>query len=125
MLHFSVSWHYCGGKLAATKVSLSGTLATCGMEDAGGNCPYDHNGYLIESHCCEDVLTAYSIDNNYTPAAKAAAEFSTAKIAIPDMSFVPLARFPDIKSHAWSDISPPGLLMTSSVDLTAIRVLRI
>ena len=125
MLHFSVARHYCGGKLAATKVSLSGALATCGMEGTEGNCPYDHNGDRIESHCCDDDLTAYSIDNNYTPAAKAAAEFSNAKITIPVLSSVTPARFPDIQSQAWSDISPPGILMTSSVDLTAIRVLRI
>lgn len=125
MLHLSVARHYCGGELAATKVSLSGALATCGMEDTEGNCPYDHNDYQIESHCCEDDLTAYSIDNNYTPAAKVAVQLSTAKIAVPHLSFVSPARFPDIKTQAWSDIGPPGLLMTSSVDLAEIRVLRI
>lgn len=125
MLHFSVARHYCGGNLAATKVSLSGALANCGMEDTEGNCPYDHSGDLIESHCCEDVLMEYGLDNNYTPAAKAVAEFSTTKIAIPDLSFVSPVRFTDNQSQPWADISPPGLLMTSSVDLTEIRVLRI
>ena len=125
MLHFSVARHYCGGKYIATKISLSGDLASCGMEDTEGNCPYDHTGDRIDSHCCDDDLTAYSINNNYTPAAKAAAEISTAKLTIPVLSSVTPARFQDIQSQAWSDISPPGLLMTSSVDLTAIRVLRI
>ncbi len=125
MLHVSVARHYCGGELAAKKVSLSGALATCGMEDTERNCPYDHNGDRIESHCCDDALTIYSIDNKYTPAAKAVAEFSTTEIAVQDLLFVSPARFPDIKALGWSDISPPGLLMTSSVDLAEIRVLRI
>lgn len=125
MLHFSVARHYCRGELAATKVSLSGTLATCGMEEAEGNCPYDHDGDQLESHCCEDDLTAYSIDNNYTPTPKTAPEFSAAKIAVPNLTFESLVRFTAINSRNWSDISPPGLLMTSSVDLSDIRVLLI
>ncbi|MDZ7634254.1 MAG: hypothetical protein U5L72_07365 [Bacteroidales bacterium] len=95
------------------------------MEDTEGNCPYDHNGDLLKSHCCEDVLMDYGMDNNYTPAAKTAAEFSSTKIAVPDLPFVSPARFTYNQSQACTDISPPGLLLTSSVDLTAIRVLRI
>lgn len=125
MLHFSVARHYCKGELAATKVSLSGALATCGMEETEGSCPYDHDGDQLESHCCEDALTAYSIDNNYTSPTKTATDFSAAKIAVPDLAYESLARFPVINCQSWSDISPPGLLMTSSVDLSDIRVLRI
>jgi len=125
MLHFSVARHYCRGELAATKISLSGALATCGMEDTEGGCPYDNDGDQLESHCCEDDLTAYSIDKNYTPTAKTATEFSASKIAVPDLTYESLSRSPVIKCQSWSDISPPGLLMTSSVDLAEIRVLRI
>lgn len=54
--------HYCGGSVYATKVSLSGELATCGMEHH-----YDYSSHQenITKHCCEDVLSAYVIDNNY------------------------------------------------------------
>jgi hypothetical protein len=123
MLNISVAKHYCGGKLVASKISLSGTLASCGMVE--GNCPYDHDGDQLESHCCDDDVTAYSIDNNYTPVTQTASEFSTAKIAFPDLSYASLFRFPVINYQSGSDISPPGLLMTSSVDLSDIRVLRI
>lgn len=125
MVHISVARHYCGGKLVASKISLSGTLATCGMEETDESCPYDHDGDQLDSHCCEDYLTAYSIDNNYTPAAKTAPELSAARIAVPDLSYESLVRYTVINSQSWSDISPPGLLMTSSVDLSDIRVLRI
>lgn len=95
------------------------------MEGAEESCPLDHSGCHMKSHCCEDVLTAYGIDNNYTPAAKVAADLSTARITFLHLSFALPAQSPDIKFKAWSDIGPPGLLMTSSVDLTEIRVLRI
>ena len=32
MMHFSIANHYCAEKLAGTKVSFSGQLASCGMD---------------------------------------------------------------------------------------------
>lgn len=125
MLHFSVARHYCGGKLAATKVSLSGALATCGMEGTEGSCPYDHNDERIESHCCDDDLTAYGIDNNYTPVAKSTTASTQDKIQVPVMPFEKPVRLSFIVHKSWSDISPPEQLMTSSVYLPDIRVFRI
>ena len=63
-VHVTVSTHFCGGKVAASEVSLSGKLATCGMEDNMSACPLQ--GQNIKSHCCEDIVTIYGIDNNYT-----------------------------------------------------------
>jgi hypothetical protein len=54
--------HYCSGSVFATKVSLSGELATCGMEH---HVDYNSHQENITKHCCEDVLSAYAIDNNY------------------------------------------------------------
>jgi len=57
--------HYCGGSVAATKVSLNGELATCGME----NNATDNNstGDFYSSHCCDDVTAFYSLNCNYIP----------------------------------------------------------
>lgn len=54
--------HYCGGYVAATKVSLTGELATCGMEQ-----PSDKNATQdsFRNKCCDDVTSAYTICNNY------------------------------------------------------------
>lgn len=125
MLHFSVARHYCGGHLAATKVSLSGSLATCGMEAEYQSCRHDQDGDQIESHCCDDDLTTYFIDNNYTPASKITAGFAQLKIQVPVMPIENPVRLSFIVNRFWSDISPPGLLMTSSVDLPVIGVFRI
>ena len=32
MFHISVATHYCGGQIAASRVTLTGKLASCGME---------------------------------------------------------------------------------------------
>jgi hypothetical protein len=65
MLHLTVATHYCGGEIAASKISLSGKLASCGMERAEESCPIQGN--LMKSHCCDDVVTLCRRDRNYTP----------------------------------------------------------
>jgi len=39
ILHLSVATHYCGGKIVASQISLSGKLASCGMEDDKSDSP--------------------------------------------------------------------------------------
>jgi hypothetical protein len=58
--------HYCGGYMVATKVSLTGELATCGMESG-----YEINDLqqIIKNHCCDNIASAYSISNNYLTSA--------------------------------------------------------
>ena len=56
--------HYCGGRVAATKVSLTGELASCGMEHQSGTKPSPD---FFSSHCCDDVTSSYSISTNYFP----------------------------------------------------------
>src|SRR5450759_4132645 len=65
MLHLTIATHFCGGKVAASKVSLSGKLASCGMECSEKDLfiPGTH----IITHCCDDVVTFCGIDSNYTP----------------------------------------------------------
>lgn len=65
MLHFSVAIHYCGGMIASSKVSLSGQLATCGMEQHSMKLPA--SGLTFTSHCCENVIRYYGICGNYFP----------------------------------------------------------
>ncbi len=125
MLHFSVAQHYCGGEKVASRISLSSSLATCGMEGNEGDCHHGQHGHQFESHCCDDVLTSISIDNNYTPVTKAAAGFDHAKLLVPEKQSEKPVRFAFIAGKSWSDISPPGEFLSSSVDLPQIQVFRI
>jgi hypothetical protein len=61
---FKFATHYCEGYVAATKVSLTGELATCGMDH-----PSDYHSLqdTYNNNCCEDFISSYSICNNYVP----------------------------------------------------------
>ena len=123
ILHLSVATHYCGGKQTASRVSIACKLAGCGMEVSKNEIPV--SGTSLTNHCCEDVITFYNIDSNYTPS----------------FSFVPdsyqnnfqVLTFP-VKLSAgsytginplYSNANPPGVLMSTSVDLSGICVFRI
>jgi hypothetical protein len=115
--------HYCGGNLADVRVSITGKLASCGMESTNPSCPAD--GLLLRSHCCEDVVTFFSIDNNYTPSFPFLPETQNNNLNI-FVSPVGLNNPPDASLKSlFSDISPPGNLLSTSVDLADICVFRI
>lgn len=57
--------HYCGGKLADVKISVTGKLTSCGMEKSESNCPVNPS---IDKKCCEDQIFLYSLNSNYLPA---------------------------------------------------------
>ena len=60
----SIDKHYCDGELAETKLSLTGRLASCGMEDVQNECP---NQPFMDNECCDDHITLYRISSNYIP----------------------------------------------------------
>jgi hypothetical protein len=63
-MQVSIDHHYCGGSLAGTRISLTGKLASCGMEKPESSSP----GYLVfDKKCCEDHVSYYSISSNYYP----------------------------------------------------------
>jgi hypothetical protein len=61
---FSVAMHFCGGNYSATRISLNGEKASCGMEDQS---PSKSSHDLLSTHCCDDLITAFSICTNYVP----------------------------------------------------------
>ena len=63
-MQVTIDHHYCGGNLAGTRLSITGKLASCGMEKPESSCP-GHPG--IDKKCCEDQLSFYSISSNYYP----------------------------------------------------------
>jgi hypothetical protein len=56
--------HYCGGNFSGTRVSLTGELATCGMEQEHKT---ESSVILITTHCCDDKISSFSIGTNYVP----------------------------------------------------------
>ena len=123
MLHFSVAIHYCGGKDVASKVSLTGELANCGMEDSENELPLP--GTNFANHCCDDVVTFCGIDSNYTPSFSVVPDsyqYNFQVFSIPTGSSVYSIA---VLKSLYTNVSPPGALMSTSVDLSDICVFRI
>jgi len=123
VLHISVATHYCGGHVAASKISLSGKLATCGMEDDDIDLP--QTGPSYHTHCCDNVLTFCGINNNYFPSFNFIPEthnndFQIFSIPV-SLTINSISSFKIINTS----VNPPGPTEIKSVDLSAICVYRI
>jgi hypothetical protein len=125
MLHISVARHYCGGELAASKISLSGGLASCGMEGTEESCPHDPPGNHLKSNCCDDVVTLYGFDNTYISGNTLVSKSFRFTYQILVLHICGAVQKPDPGTLFYSDVSPPGFLMSTDVDLSDICVFRI
>lgn len=118
-----IATHYCGGSLAATRVSLTGVSASCGME----GCDLDHS--TLESTftnlCCENHLSSYflndfSSSSTYTvnqPIVEINQIFSL--IPNPDAGFAALV------NQEVNPKPPPGALFSSHISSSSLCIFRI
>ena len=114
--------HFCGGYVAATKVSLTGELATCGMER-----PSDNNSLqdTYNNNCCDDITSAYSICNNFFASSY---NFDDSGRQVINMIEVPvgyLSNQETISNTSNNDIRPPGTNHPNSVDRPVLCIFRI
>jgi hypothetical protein len=65
-MHLTVATHFCGGEIAATRVSFTGHLASCGMESDAKTIPYSETNFA--AHCCDNQISIFAINNNFIPA---------------------------------------------------------
>jgi hypothetical protein len=121
-MHLSIATHFCGGEVAAIKISFSEEKATCGMESANQTCS-NHNS--VSSNCCENAVKVYSVDNNYNPST-----FLTKGIT---KNILQVFNVPEsisynsfIASRSLSNsVIPPDIISTSAVSLADICIFRI
>jgi hypothetical protein len=123
MLHFSVAIHYCGGKIAASKISLSGKLTNCGMEDSETKLPLP--GINFSKHCCDDVVIHFLTDNNYTPSFPIIHNTFRHDSQTLDMFAGYHALSCAVSKSKFTNEGPPGVMMSANVDLSDICVFRI
>jgi hypothetical protein len=121
-MHFSVATHYCGGKVAATRLSFSGTEATCGMISDRS---HHSDETQISRYCCDDEVAVYEINTDYSPSSSNVKEITRGmfhEFQIPGgfsiHSSLPLLINPP-------NASPPGWYLASAVSMAAICVFRI
>ena len=123
MLHFSVAMHYCGGKIAASKISLTGKLATCGMESSEKELPL--SGINFSKHCCDDVVIYMLTDNNYTQSFPIVQNSFQHNFQILGMPAGYPVLSPAVSKSIFTNTGPPGTMMSADVDLSDICVFRI
>lgn len=114
--------HFCGGYVAATKISLTGELATCGMER-----PSDSNSLqnTYKNKCCEDVTSAYAIGNNYIPSYCFLKELGQHVINLIAVPAGYLSNQEIVINTSYENIRPPGNHHPNSVDQLVLCIFRI
>jgi hypothetical protein len=122
-MHFTVATHYCGGKIAATKVSLSGKEASCGMiSDQRSD---NSTETQVSSKCCDNEFAVYKIDSDYSPSSfhfKDITQNILQEFLVPEgfsfHSTLSLLTNP-------ANVSPPDCYLANAVSIADICVFRI
>lgn len=124
VMHITIATHFCGSELASSeKISVSGVLASCGMEDDGDNCSSPENHY--SKHCCSDNMVVLAVDNNYE---LTNSEFNSVSHPSIQAVYIPTGYLNNSFSSInliCSNVSPPGNFVVSDVSLPDICVFRI
>ncbi len=121
-MHFTIATHYCGGHIAATKLSFSGKVATCGMIS---DKPDNSAETRFSRHCCEDEVEVYKINTDYSPSsfnAKSITQSILHEFYIPG-GFSFHSSFPLLINPP--NASPPGCYLANAVSMADICIFRI
>lgn len=93
------------------------------MENSEDSLPV--KGINLSSHCCDDALAFYGIDANFIPSISVVPElfqYSFQVLNIPnELSVVNSAALTSL----YTSVDPPGVLLSTNVDLSNICVFRI
>ena len=120
-MRISLDRHYCGGKLLDVRISVTGKLASCGMEQSGSNCT---NHPVINKKCCEDQISFYSLCSNYYP------EYFKISHPVSERNILYLQAGSLLAGTAFNTdfinrVLPPGYPVKSRLTQSAICVFRI
>jgi hypothetical protein len=122
-MHFTIATHYCEGKIAAVKVSLSGEEATCGMISGERS---DNSGETqVSKQCCDNEFSVYRTDSDYAPATCHYKEITQSilhEFTVPGgFSFhTPFSSLTNLTNG-----SPPDCYLANAVSMAGICVFRI
>ncbi|MCX6220088.1 MAG: hypothetical protein NTZ69_03785 [Bacteroidia bacterium] len=123
-LHISIAKHYCSGESAAfEKISVTGELATCGMEDPKDEKPLQ--GVNFKAHCCDNEVSTFVVDNNYAPSFSIFKVFPQPVLQVCRNIEVFNLQQIVVLSLYNTNVLPPGNYLASAVSLPDICVFRI
>jgi hypothetical protein len=124
VMHITIARHYCGSEIATSeKISVSGELATCGMED-----PNDQGvlpGVYFKAHCCDNEVSTLVVDNNYAPSFSIFKAFPQPVLQVyHNVEVLNLQQIVVLNLYN-TNVFPPGNYLASAVSLPDICVFRI
>lgn len=119
-LYISIDHHYCGGSPYGVKISLSGELASCGMESPQKT---SGQGTSFEKRCCEDHLTVYHYSPDYFQIDEASCSIS--KQLLPCHPVIAHLTPVQAVDEFSSEFIPPGPAIKSQNTLNKTCILRI
>lgn len=121
-MHLSIAAHFCDGEIASVRLSFSDSKATCEMETPTA-CPVHKE--LRSSGCCENRISYYSVDENYSPSSFQVNEVIKKPVHVIASTFVNPQHTFLLVSHTFTNTSPPELGIPNAVKLPDICVFRI
>jgi hypothetical protein len=123
-LHISIAKHYCSGESSAFgKISVTGELATCGMENPKDEQPLQ--GVNFKAHCCDNEVSTLVVDNNYAPSFSIFKAFPQPFLQVCHIIEVFNLQQIVVLSLYNTHVLPPGNYLASDVSLPDICVFRI
>jgi hypothetical protein len=123
ILHLAVATHYCEGKIVTSKISLTGKTLSCGMESSEKAKPLP--GYFFTTHCCDDAVNYFGTDSNYAPSVSLVSTPFHIISQVFNISMDLLYRSHESLKTIYTNVSPPGVLISTDVDLSGICIFRI
>lgn len=120
-MHLTIDRHYCGGRLADVRLSVTGKLASCGMEQEEQQCG---NLPAFDQKCCDDQISYLNIGSNYFPEYFSISHPVTGKQIIP-MQAGDLITEKSFQTDSYISCLPPGHLFKSRLSQSDICVFRI
>jgi hypothetical protein len=118
----SVATHYCCGHVAATKVSLTGEQASCGMQNEEDT---RSSQDIFATHCCDNITSSCSFSNNYFPSLYSFDNFEVKSVDLFRLASDVVPNQELLASDSDNEGRPPGSLLPNDVLLSSICVFRI
>lgn len=123
MLNLSVTTHYCMGEAVASRISFSGQITSCEMIACDEGSPV--SGDFMKALCCENVVTFCNVDKNFTPSYSLINETYIENSQVLSFPLQILFSLNTNLKTSYCDSGPPGVLLSTNVDLSDICVFRI
>jgi hypothetical protein len=124
VLRITITVHYCGGKENGRTISFTTGLTDCGMKDLNKEIPF-YPGSNFTEHCCKDLVAVCGVDNYYSSSFSFVPEYFRYDFQILTIPIKLSANSQTNINLLYTNVSPPGVLMSTNVDLDDICVFRI